>query len=245
MFCFPYVGGGAHIFNDWRRAIPEHVGLYAIQLPGRGRRFCEAPLDRLQPMVAAIAEALARFDDLPFVFFGHSMGALVAFETARALRRGACQGPAWLFASGFRAPQLADDDAPIHDLPEPAFLAKLQELEGTPAEVLQNEEILRLMLPIVRADFAVVETYRYLPEPPLACPITAFGVLRDKHFGRAHAAAWREQTSSSFEMYMLEGTHFFIHSSRDALLALVARTLSSALSPARAPDPGSGPYFAR
>lgn len=225
MFCFPYAGGSPHIFYAWRDLLPNDIGLYAIQLPGRGRRLHDRQIDRMEPIVDAIVGALEPFHDLPFVFFGHSMGALIAFETARALRRSGAPLPAWLFASGFQAPHIEDRSVPIHDLSDEAFMEKLKNLEGTPPEVLQNREILELILPTLRADFTVVDTYRYRPEPPLDCPITAFCGVQDSHFGSESTADWRTQTSNGFAFHKLPGGHFFIHTAQSDLLRLIVSEL--------------------
>lgn len=225
MFCFPYAGGSPHIFSAWRDSLQNDVGLYAIQLPGRGRRLHDRQIDRIEPIVDAIVAALEPFHDLPFVFFGHSMGALIAFETARALRRSGRPMPAWLFASGFQAPHIEERSTATHDLSDEAFIQKLKDLDGTPPEVLENREILELILPALRADFAVVDTYRYKSESPLDCPITAFCGVQDTHFGSESVADWRMQTSNDFTFHQLEGGHFFIHTSQTDLLQLIVSDL--------------------
>jgi medium-chain acyl-[acyl-carrier-protein] hydrolase len=230
LVCFPYAGGGAHIYAEWRAGLPAQVGLYPLQLPGRGRRFSEPALLRLDAVVAGAVEALASLDDKPFVLFGHSMGALLAFETARALRRLGRRGPLRLLVSGYRAPQLPRDTEPIHQLPDDAFAARLRQFEGTPPEVFTNAELLQLMVPIVRADFTVVETHVHQDEPPLACPVTAFGGLADGHFGRNAVAAWAAQTTGAFRLHMLEGSHFFLNTARLALLRLVSADLEHDLA---------------
>jgi medium-chain acyl-[acyl-carrier-protein] hydrolase len=229
LICFPYAGGGAHLYADWRAAFGAEVGVYAVQLPGRGRRFAEPALRRLGDVVDGVVEALAGLCDKPFVLFGHSMGALLAFETTRALRRAGCTGPVRLLVSGYRAPQLQRLDPPIHDLPDAAFVARLREFEGTPPEVFANAELLQLMLPVVRADFALVETYCQQAEPPLQIPITAFGGLSDGHFGREDIGAWSAQTTADFKLHMLEGSHFFFHTARPLLLRLITAELARCL----------------
>ena len=225
MFCFPYAGGSPHIFYEWRDLLPNDVGLYAIQLPGRGRRLHDRHIDRMEPVVEAISGALEPFYDLPFVFFGHSMGALIAFETARALRRSGTHLPARLFASGFQAPHVENRNVPIHELSDEVFMEKLKNLDGTPVEVLQNREMLALILPTLRADFTLVDTYKYRPEPPLNCPISAFCGVQDNHFDSESIAHWRMQTSNDFTLHKLPGGHFFIHSAQSDLLQLIVREL--------------------
>lgn len=185
----------------------------------------EPPFTHIFPLIQAIAPALLAHLDKPFTFFGHSMGALVSFELARLLRREYGLLPAHLFVSGRRAPQIPDLDPPIHTLPEPAFLEELRRLNGTPKAVLENEELMQLLIPILRADFAVVETYIYQTEPALECPITTFGGLQDVKISHEHLEAWRDQTSASFSLQMFSGNHFFLHSAQPLLLQSLAREL--------------------
>jgi medium-chain acyl-[acyl-carrier-protein] hydrolase len=203
--------------------------LYAIQLPGRGRRLGETPLNRLGQMVVAIADSVAFHSDVPFIFFGHSMGALIAFETARTLRRHFHCEPAWLYASGCRAPHIPRNDAPIHRLPDSDFVSKLRTLDGTPAEILESSEVLDLMLPALRADFEVIETYSYQHEVPLNCPISVFGGLSDSHVEHDQISEWRKHTAADFELHMLTGNHFFLHKSQEELLNRIAPSMVRAM----------------
>jgi medium-chain acyl-[acyl-carrier-protein] hydrolase len=226
MFCFPYAGGGASVYRGWGASLPADVELCPVQLPGRESRMREQPFDRPEPMVLALADALKPYMDMPFLFFGHSMGAMLSFELSRELRRRGQALPLHVFVSGRRAPQMPAREEPIHDLPEPEFLAKLRELNGTPEEVLQHEELMRLLIPILRADFAINETYAYTPEEPLECGLSAFGGLGDEDVTREDVAGWREHTSGRFRMRMLPGDHFFLHGSKDLVLEAVSRDLA-------------------
>lgn len=185
----------------------------------------ESPFTHLEPVVKNLASALLPYLDKPFAFFGHSMGALISFELTRLLRRDDQLSPVHLFISGRRAPQLPDSDSPIHDLPESAFLEELRHLNGTPPEVLENAELMQLFLPMLRADFSVVETYAYTPEPPLNCPITVFGGLQDSKASCDELEAWREQTKASFVLQMFPGDHFFLHSAQPLLLQSLSQKL--------------------
>jgi medium-chain acyl-[acyl-carrier-protein] hydrolase len=173
-------------------------------------------------MVVAIADSVARFADVPFMFFGHSMGALMAFETVRALRRHSQFEPAWLYASGCRAPHLPRSDAPIHRLSDTDLVSRLRKLDGTPAEILESPEILDLMLPALRADFEVIETYGYRHEAPLNCPISVFGGTHDSHVTHNEITAWCRLTAGDFDLHILAGNHFFLHESQDELLNRIA-----------------------
>jgi medium-chain acyl-[acyl-carrier-protein] hydrolase len=226
MFCFPYAGGGASIYRGWSGLLPGDIEVCPVQLPGRESRLRDQPFDRPEPMIAAIADVLKSYQDLPFVFFGHSMGAMISFELAREMRRRGWKLPQHIFVSGRRAPQLPPRDEPIHDLPEAEFLEELRELNGTPEEVLQHTELMKLLLPILRADFAVNETYVYTEEEPFDFGISAFGGLGDVEVTREDVEAWRPHTRGKFRLRMLPGDHFFINATKDLVLEAVARDLA-------------------
>ncbi|WP_017317185.1 thioesterase II family protein [Mastigocladopsis repens] len=225
LFCFPYAGGSSLIFRTWSNSLPSTVEVCPIELAGRGTQMKLAPFTRLEPLVQAIAPVLLPHLDKPFAFFGHSMGALVGFELARLLRREYDVIPVHLFISGRRAPQIPDPKPPVHALPEPEFKEELRRLNGTPEMVLQNADLMQLLLPILRADFAVLETYVYMNEPPLNCPITAFGGLQDHEVTRHELQAWQNQTNAAFSLQMFAGNHFFLHSAQSLLLQSLSQEL--------------------
>jgi medium-chain acyl-[acyl-carrier-protein] hydrolase len=225
LFCFPYAGGGVSIFRAWSDGLPADVEVCPIQLPGRGTRLMEPPFTRLSPLIQALAEALFPLLDIPFAFFGHSLGALISFELARQLRRERAVEPVRLFISADRAPQIPNRDPAIHSLPEREFLVELCRLNGTPRKVLEDDELRQIMLPLLRADFAVYETYGYSTEPPLNCPISAFGGLQDHRVNRGDLEAWREQTSISFSLRMFPGDHFFLNTTQASLLGALSQEL--------------------
>jgi medium-chain acyl-[acyl-carrier-protein] hydrolase len=226
LFCFPYAGGGASAYRGWAAALPPDLEVCPVQLPGRESRLREPSFDRSGPLIEALADALAAHLDMPFVFFGHSMGALLSFELARELRRRKGPLPLHLFVSGRRAPQVPAREEPIHDLPEPEFLAELRQLNGTPEEVLQHTELMRLLIPVLRADFAVNETYVFHPGEPLDLGISAFGGLGDEEVTREDLVGWSEHARGIFRLRMLPGDHFFLHSARDLVTESVARDLA-------------------
>ncbi|WP_103667729.1 thioesterase II family protein [Pseudanabaena sp. BC1403] len=221
LFCFPYAGGGSLSFRNWSRSLPTNVEVCPIDLPGRGLRIQEPAFTQLEPLIQAIASALLPEMDKPFAFFGHSMGALLSFELARFLRDNHQRAPLHLYVSGRRSPQIPSINPPTYDLPEPEFFAELRRLNGTPAEVLDNQELMQLLLPTLRADLAVVETYVYSPKAPLDCPITVFGGDQDPEASIELLEAWRSQTSAEFELHMLQGDHFFLHNAQPDLLQLL------------------------
>lgn len=182
---------------------------------------------RLDDLIRAIRHALVPYMDKPFVFYGHSMGGLIAFELARLLRREMGPQPLHLIVSGCRAPNVADTERITYNLPEPELLEELRTLNGTPEEVLDSPEMMEVLLPILRADFEVVETYEYSIEPPLGCPISAFGGLADEKVEHRHLEAWREHTTSTCYVRMLPGNHFFVRTAQTDLLRIVAQKLQA------------------
>ena len=230
LFCFPYAGGGASIFRDWAASLPASVEVCPIQLPGRESRIQERPFHRVTALVSALSCALQPYLDKPFAFWGHSMGALIAFELARQLRRENKPGPLHLLVSGHRAPQLPDSVPPIHQLPEREFVRELRLLNGTPETVLQHAELMQLMMPILRADFALAETYTYTVEAPLDCSISVFGGLQDERVGNNDLKPWQEQTWQDFSLRLFPGDHFYFHSHRSQLFLAMSEELRRILT---------------
>jgi medium-chain acyl-[acyl-carrier-protein] hydrolase len=224
LFCLPYAGGAASVYREWQDALPREIEVCAVELPGRGVRFNDRPFDKMDALVPALVEGLLPLLDKPFALFGHSMGAVIAFELTRLLReRG--RAPVHLFPSAHRAPHLPDDRDAIHGLAHREFLARVQELGGMPSSVLENEELLEIVVPILRVDFQLIETYVHRPGEPLDCPVTAFGGLEDEHAERAQIAPWSEHTRGAFALRMLPGDHFFLQDSRATMVREIARAL--------------------
>ena len=230
LFCFPYAGGSASIFRGWAASLPPSVEVCAVQLPGRGSRLMEPAITRIPGLIKAIAPAILPYLDKPFAFFGHSMGTIISLELARYLRTKSGVEPVQLFVSGGRAPQIQSTEPPSYNLPEAEFLDELRRLNGTPAEILEHPELMDLMLPVLRADFELVQTYVYRERKPLACPITAFGGSLDKEVGVRRLQAWRAQTTAGFSWKMIPGDHFFIHTSQPALLSALSKELDKIVS---------------
>ena len=225
LFCFPYAGGSTNIYRSWQGLLPETIDVAPVLLPGRGECLSEAPFVRLSEIVEVAAHELAPYFEEPFAFFGHSMGALIGQELTRWLRRNNRMMPAHLFVSARRAPQMPELIEPTYDLPEPEFIERLRQLNGTPQEVLGHPELMQLMIPLLRADFAVCETYRHKPEPPLDCPITVFGGVGDVEVPAAHLSPWRELTSAAYQLHLFPGDHFFIHTAQAEITRTIAKEL--------------------
>jgi medium-chain acyl-[acyl-carrier-protein] hydrolase len=230
LFCFAYAGGGASVFREWSKVLPAEIEVCAVQLPGRETRLREPAITRLQPLVAAISQAIAPICDRPFALFGHSMGSLVSYEVAHCLHRHTGLYPAHLFVSGARAPHLPDPDPPIHALPQTEFLQELKQFNGTPIAVLENTELMELLLPTLRADFEVLETYTYQEHPPVSCPISACGGTDDHTVSSEQLAVWQIHTNNRFSLRFFPGDHFFIHSARLSLLSYICEQLDIATS---------------
>ena len=226
LFCFPYAGGGAAIYRGWENYLPPGVEIFAVQPPGRGGRFKEPALDRMDSLVAAVATAMQPFLDRPIVLFGHSVGAFASFEMAYRLADTFGIHVQHLFVSGARAPQLPRNRKNIHDLSEEDFITELKTLNGTPPEVLENPELMRMVSATLRADFAIAETYRASNKHPLNCPMSVFGGLEDTLAAREDLEAWKVHTTNSFDLWQLPGDHFFIHTSDSLILRILSRELS-------------------
>jgi medium-chain acyl-[acyl-carrier-protein] hydrolase len=225
LFCFPYAGGGASVYAAWVDRSPRKWAIVPVQLPGREHRLCEAAIPSLDRLIDQLVPAIASHTRQPYALFGHSMGALVAFELARALRRLGHPPPAHLFASGRGAPGGPAPARRIHTLPDREFIGEIERLRGTPVAVLEHPEFISLFLPVLRADFGLVETYVCAPEPPLPTPISVFGGVDDA-ISRDSLAAWRGHTTDEFRLRLMPGGHFFLHSSREAILRAVAEDLA-------------------
>jgi len=229
LLCFPHGGGSATTFYAWPGKLPEDVEVCALQLPGRGRRLFETPPTSIDHIIAPLWEAFQPFRGTPVALFGHSLGATIAFQFALQLQSKKIS-PVHLFVSGRSAPQCPDLEAPIRDLPDREFVSEMrQRYGGVPDEVLRDEEMMALVLPALRADFTMKETYRYVDGPLLECPISAFGGHQDNCVTVEELAAWRDRTSSAFSSRMLPGGHFFVDSTRDSVLRFIAADLERSL----------------
>lgn len=226
LFCFPHAGAGASSFRDWPGQLPPHVSVCPVQPPGREARFREAPYTRVGPLVTSMLEALAPYLGQPYALYGHSVGALVMFEFARAVRAAGLPSPVHLFVSGRPAPQSTTARPRLHDLGHPELMHALHDLGGTPAAVLRNPGLRDLLLPLIRADFAVNETYCYRPEAPLELPLTVYQGIDDLRVSIDEAREWQHQSTGAFRVKHIRGDHFFITTSRLAL----TRDLSAQLA---------------
>jgi medium-chain acyl-[acyl-carrier-protein] hydrolase len=220
------------VYRAWPDHLDERIEVRSVVLPGRERRYVEPALSSVDALADLFVPALRAALDPPFAIFGHSLGAMLGFETARRLAA-AGQAPVRLVASGARAPHVPTSGSSYHRMSDAQFLAGVRDLGGTPPELTANDEFLELMLPTLRADFTAAETYRWPPGHPLPCPITAFGGADDTLVPRADLEAWSAHTSRGLTLHMLPGDHFFIGSAQARLLELLDRELAGHLDPSR------------
>jgi surfactin synthase thioesterase subunit len=227
LFCFPYAGAGAGVYRTWPEGLLPQAEIVALQYPGRENRLREALYVSIQPLVRALADELLPLLNLPFAFYGHSLGGLIAFELARTLRQRQAPQPAHLFVSSRRAPHLPDPHPPLHTLEDAAFTQAVQQrYNGIPAVIRQDPELMALFLPTMKADFAILESYKYSPEPAFDFPITVYAGLQDPGLTPAELSAWRTYTTKSFSAKFFPGDHFFLQSQRLALLQAISNDLS-------------------
>lgn len=220
LFLFPYAGGSASTYIPWVSDLSDSVEVVIIQPPGRGSRLGELPFDNMSSLVADIMLAKDLICDKPCVFFGHSLGSRVAFETCVQLQRFNLPLPLHLIVSGSKAAHIASDNRNINDLPEKEFIEELRRLNGTPKEVIDNYEILSMLIPLLRADFKIAEDY-ISDSIRIDTPISALGGAEDIDVEYEQIKAWEELTTHHFNLTIVPGDHFFVNSERAIVIKKV------------------------
>ncbi len=227
LVCFAYAGGSAQVFSRWPQQMPNWLEVCAVQSPGRGRRFSEPPIAHLDSKVQLLRQAINQLSPLPTVFFGHSNGALLAFELARALQQRGDDSVRHLLLSAKRAPHLPARRKPIHKLPQSEFVAELKSYQFTPDEVLQNDELMALFSPMLRADFALSETHRFHSTPKFTGPATLMYGLQDHDVPLADVRAWADLIDGEVDEVAFDAGHFFLADEEQALLKSLNHLLES------------------
>lgn len=222
ILCFHHAGGSATQFKRWNYIAPYEAQFIGIQLPGRGHRSAEPPFHRLEQLLDELVSAVADHLNTPFALFGHSVGALVAFEFARRLRRIGANAPAHLFVASRPAPQLSFHHAPAHELTDAELVNILRVYGGTDESILRDPATLQPYLPAIRADLDLSRTYQYDEESPLPCAITAIGGASDRLCGVEELLEWRHQTVGPFQHRIFTGGHFFLNDARQVVALIVA-----------------------
>jgi len=210
LLCLPHAGAGAASYHAWGAGLAPDIAACPVQLPGRESRVLEQPYRRMDDLLTELPGAIGHMLDAPYAVFGHSMGALVAFELVRRIRGSGWPPPLHLFVAGCHAPHLSCAGPTLHDLPACELAEALRALGGTPRQVLDDPALLQAIAPLLRADFSMHETYQYVAGPPLDVPITAFAATADWRASRDQLAAWSRHTSKGFQLYLLPGGHFAV-----------------------------------
>ncbi|MBB4688994.1 thioesterase II family protein [Amycolatopsis jiangsuensis] len=216
LVCFPHAGGSAPFYFPVSKALAPDVEVLAVQYPGRQDRRHEPFLTTISALAERIAALVRGRDDLPLALFGHSMGAMVAYEVARILEAAGSPVEA-LYVSGRRAPSRHRDEN-VHTRTDDGVLDELRRLSGTEMDLLGDDDVVRMILPVVRNDYRAVETYRYQPGPPLAAPVVAFTGTEDPVASVDEVRSWGEHTAGDFELVPLAGGHFFLTRHQDVIL---------------------------
>lgn len=227
LFCFPPAGGTAAAFLPWQPLLGSGVELWAVEPPGRGLRLAEPPPHNMDDLVGQATDAIAASADRPFALFGHSLGALVAFEVARSLRRAGRPGPVSLWVAGAEGPRTRLIQRRVHDLPDAQLVAVLREYGGTRPEVLDDPEMMELLMPMIRADFALSERYAYRAEEPLDVTVHVLLGDHDPYVDPARAKGWSYETSRPVQRHVFAGGHFFPTAHQAGLTALIAADLAA------------------
>lgn len=229
VICFHYAGGSPAAFYSWVNNFPNNLELAALQLPGRATRFTEPLLSNMDLVINHVFNEFKKHLDKPYILFGHSVGALIAYELTRKLQNESLPVAKHLIASGSRAPHIPFRRKQISHLSHAAFKNELLNYNGTPPEVLENEELQNLFFPILRADFSISETYHYYPGKPIPCDITALSGNKDSLVSEDDIQAWQQHTSASFRHISLPGDHFFIKPCQNTIIDIIQTISDEAL----------------
>ena len=228
LICIPHAGGGASAYSRWAQELAPAAAVRVVQLPGREIRRRETLASNLRAAVADLYEQVKPHTDRPFALFGHSMGGLMAFELAHALHQTLDRSPLRLFVSACSAPDLTQIEPPFTHLADGSFTDELcRRYGGIPAAILDDADYMAAILPALRADFGILESYAWKARPPLDCPITAFGSENDPVIPLDAVRAWIGQTAAGFDMNVLQGGHFYLQSNRRALAERIRAVLDA------------------
>ncbi|AHH94588.1 alpha/beta fold hydrolase [Kutzneria viridogrisea] len=224
LVCLPHAGGSASFFFPVSKALAPKLDVISVQYPGRQDRRADPCIDSIAELADRVYEELVPQTEQPFAFFGHSMGATLAFEVALRLEQRLGRVPVALFASGRRAPSAHREEF-VHLRDDDGLVAELKQLSGTDSKVLGDEEVLRMVLPAIRGDYKAAETYRYQPGPKLSCPVTVLVGDADPKVDLAEARAWQEHTTGDFELKVYPGGHFYLASRQAEVLGVISAQL--------------------
>lgn len=229
LVCFPWCGAGASVYRRLALSMPERIELLAVQLPGREERFSERRLVRMQEVIDHVMSDIVALQDRPLVLFGHSMGGLVAYEMALALRNRTGREPDMLIVSGHGAPRSRGATDPSwHNASDEQFIANICQLGGTPTDILDDRDMMQTLIPVMRADYEVLDTYEQHSAAPMACPLIACAGDEDRAVTRESMSAWRQYAGGSYRNHWFTGGHFYLHTRPRALTRCLEEWIAQA-----------------
>jgi medium-chain acyl-[acyl-carrier-protein] hydrolase len=220
--CFPHAGGGVLSFNGWLRWLPNWLSLVRAQLPGRDDLAAVTPIEQAEMFAPKYLTALRQLGDHPVILYGHSLGAILAFDLARGMRRLGLRPPIALCVSGRRAPSLALSHAPLWSMPDDTLIALMRRMGGPMVDVFDNPRWRNNVFPLMRADLAVSDRYSYVAEAPLDCPIVAFHGVDDPVVKAQEVMVWGAETAGDFRFIPLAGRHFFEVTEQQRIVETIA-----------------------
>ncbi|HCA85520.1 MAG TPA: hypothetical protein DEQ61_08505 [Streptomyces sp.] len=219
LYCLPYAGASARMYDHWKDRLPASVKVVPLELPGRGSRWSEPALTELSPLLDDLTGAMDEARRTPYAVFGHSFGGVLAFELVRHLTDRGFPAPQRLLVSACLAPHEATPTETNYDLSDAEFIESLRKVRGTPEELLENEELMELYIPTIRADYTILDLYEAPPLAPLECPVSVFYGVEDQDAARESMDAWDKYSGAAVAIEGISGDHFFLRDSEDEFLA--------------------------
>lgn len=227
LFCIPYAGGSAAIYNRWKPYLNDDIRLTPVELAGRGKRFKEPFCDSLEEMADDVCKIIKVGMDSPYALFGHSMGGALVYELACRIKREQGKEPIHIFISGRRPPHIINSGKLLHELPFDDFKEEILKLGGTPKELFENKELMNIFLPILRADYRIIENYKYKQDKiVMSCGLTVLAGEKDDESDPKYMIEWKKYTKSQFSFYIFNGGHFFLHDNIDKITDIINHELT-------------------
>lgn len=234
LLCFSYAGGSPLTFNEWHKWLDPRVRVVTILLPGRATRIMEPAIDEMDAIIDVLLPSIEQIVDGDYAMFGHSLGSKVALQLCKKLKETGGQLPSHFFASGSCAPHKPRKEKVLYNLPDNEFIKELGNLNGTPREVLENEELMQLYLPMLRADFKIADTFKYEMSSKLPVDLSIFRGEFDEDVSVEKSVAWRELFDGAYEFVQFKGGHFFVDECKQQVVAKIMKKLTYLLQQVRA-----------
>ncbi|WP_410984479.1 thioesterase II family protein [Bacillus cereus] len=228
LFCIPFAGGSAVVYSKWKKLMAPFIEVNEVELAGRGRRMNEPLIENMEEMVEDIYYSIKDYITEPYAIFGHSMGGLLTYELCHKLQKEGYPDPVHVFVSGRKAPQLKARRKIIHDLPNEEFISEILKYDGMDKSIFENKELADIFLPILKADFKLIETYEFnAPFNLLNSDISVFHGIDDKAVDFEELSHWSEVTKKESKIYTFPGGHFFINEYTEQVVNKINETFSS------------------